>query len=119
LSEIVGFFSTGRGKRRKIRPVHARYGKRGHSSFRITAKRRQDLWISESAPHLNEGALSHQLGIPVKDKIPTTLLERIVDVPIGSRVENPTEQGRRRFKVTRKLKQRALWALNVRRATTD
>ena len=61
------------------------------------------------------GALSRQLGIPIKDNIPKTLLEKIAKTPIGKTIRNPTKKGKRRIKVTRKLKKRAVLALTLKR----
>lgn len=60
------------------------------------------------------GALRRQLGIPRETRIPTTLLAAIRDAPIGTRITNPTQTGRRRITVTRLLKQRAVLALTLR-----
>ena len=61
---------------------------------------------------IKKGALHRQLGIPKNKKIPKTLLKAIVRAPVGKTISNPTSTGPSRIKVTRKLKQRALFALN-------
>lgn len=59
-------------------------------------------------------SLSTMLDVPDDKKIPKTLLRRIKNAEIGSTVSNPTQTGKQRVKVTRKLKQKvmAVWNLN-------
>jgi len=64
---------------------------------------------------LKKGALSRQLGIPEKDNIPFTLLEKIKKAEIGTVVKNPTKSGKEDIKVTKKLKKRAVLALTMKR----
>lgn len=64
---------------------------------------------------LKKGALSRQLGIPEKDNIPFTLLEKIKKTEIGKIVENPTKTGKPSMRVTKKLKKRAVLALTLKR----
>lgn len=59
---------------------------------------------------LKKGALSRQLGIPIKKNIPTTLLDRIISAKIGNTIINPTQSGNDKFKITRLLKRRAILA---------
>ena len=75
--------------------------------------RRTAYWIQHAVKR--PGALSRQLGIPIKDNIPKTLLEKIAKTPIGKTIKNPTKKGKRRIKVTRKLKKRAVLALTLKR----
>jgi len=75
--------------------------------------RRTVYWIQHAVKR--PGALSRQLGIPVRDNIPKTLLEKIAKTPIGKTIRNPTKKGKRRIKVTRKLKRRAVLALTLKR----
>jgi len=75
--------------------------------------RRTAYWIQRAVKR--PGALSRQLGIPIKDNIPKTLLEKIAKTPIGKTIKNPTKKGKRRIKVTRKLKKRAVLALTLKR----
>jgi len=70
-------------------------------------------WIKEAVG--KEGTLSRQLQIPIKDNIPFTLLEKIKTTPIGKTITNPTTKGKKRIKVTKLLKQRAVLALNLKR----
>lgn len=70
-----------------------------------------DKWISGAIKH--EGTLSKQLGIPIEDNIPITLLDAIIRAPIGTIIDNPTDEGHKRFKVTRLLKQRSVLAKNL------
>jgi len=53
------------------------------------------------------------LGIPEKDNIPLTLLRKITKTEIGMIIRNPTKRGKRKIKVTRLLKKRAIFALTV------
>jgi len=64
---------------------------------------------------LKPGALSRQLGIPEKDNIPFTLLEKIKKAEIGKTIKNPTKSGKREIKVTKKLKKRVVLALTMKR----
>jgi len=75
--------------------------------------RRTAYWIQHAVKR--PGALSRQLGIPVRDNIPKTLLEKIAKTPIGKTIRNPTKKGKRRIRVTRKLKKRAVLALTLKR----
>jgi len=70
--------------------------------------KRTRKWIQKAVR--KRGALSRQLGIPEEKNIPITLLEKIKKAKIGSTVRNPTEQGKKRIKVTRLLKKRAVLA---------
>ena len=63
--------------------------------------------------NLKEGALSRQLGIPVKRNIPITLLNKIVRAKIGQTFKNPTKTGNVMIHVTRKLKRRSVLAKNL------
>ena len=64
---------------------------------------------------IKKGALSRQLKIPQKEKIPITLLNKIVAAKAGDTITNPTKTGMRRIKVTRKLERRAILARNLKR----
>lgn len=70
-------------------------------------------WIQKTG--LKKGALSKQLGIPEKDNIPITLLDKIVSAKAGQTITNPTSVGRRRIKVTRLLERRSILARNLKR----
>jgi hypothetical protein len=65
----------------------------------------KEKWIQESKKPKTKGALHRQLRIPLDKDIPRTLLRAIVKAEIGETVEG--------YKVTRLLKERANWALNV------
>ena len=75
--------------------------------------RRRRYWIQSAIK--KKGALSRQLGIPIKKNIPISLLEKIRNAKIGSTITNPTKTGKRRIKVTRLLKKRAVLALTLKR----
>lgn len=62
-------------------------------------------WIKHASKGKRKGALHRQLGIPLDKKIPRAKLRKIANTPIGNKVGRVT--------VTRKLKQRSLFALNV------
>ncbi len=68
---------------------------------------KKDNWIQKANSGHNKGALHRQLGIPEDRKIPTQLLQDIVDTPLGKRSHGHS--------VTWKLKSRANFALNVRK----
>ena len=70
-------------------------------------------WIQKAIK--KPGALSRQLGIPEEKNIPMTLLNRIAEAPIGSTITNPTKTGKRRIKVTPKLKKRAVLARTLKK----
>jgi hypothetical protein len=65
-------------------------------------------WIQKA--HLKKGALSHQLGIPMKENIPKSLLDKIVKAQPGDTISNPTKTGKRRIHVTRLMERRAILA---------
>jgi hypothetical protein len=71
------------------------------------------LWIQSAVRR--KGALSRQLGIPEEENIPVTLLRAIARAKIGATVRNPTQNGKRRYKVTALLKKRAVLALTLKR----
>jgi len=71
------------------------------------------FWIQKAVRR--RGALSRQLGIPVRENIPVTLLRRIRDADVGDVVRNPSRRGRRRVRVTRLLKRRAVLALTLKK----
>jgi hypothetical protein len=58
-------------------------------------------------------ALHGQLGVSQKKKIPKGLLEEIRKTPVGKTAKNPTKTGNKKYKVTRKLKARAVFAENA------
>lgn len=61
------------------------------------------------------GALHRQLGISQGAKIPKTLLITIQNADDGDVIKNPTQTGRRRYKVTPLLKQRVNPVLTARK----
>ena len=76
-------------------------------------KRNPKLWIQEAIRKGRKGALSRQLGIPVEDNIPVTLLKAIKHADIGETIHNPATKGQRWIKVTRLLKRRSVMALTL------
>jgi len=74
---------------------------------------KKKYWIQEATG--KNGSLSKQMKIPEKKNIPFTLLEKIKAAKIGSTVKNPTQCGKKEYKVTKLLKRRAVMALNLKR----
>ncbi len=62
---------------------------------------------------MRKGALHKQLGISKDDKIPIELLNKIISAESGRVIKNPSKKGRKRIKVTGKLKKRANLAKNL------
>jgi hypothetical protein len=62
-------------------------------------------WIQNVHP--KHGALHRQLGYPMDQPIPTTVLQRIKNLPLGGHIHGQ--------KVTGLMKKRANFAYNVRR----
>jgi len=60
-------------------------------------------------------SLHTMLNVPEDSRIPTTLLKAIIKADIGKTIKNPCKAGKARIKVTKKLKQKALFAHNVRK----
>ncbi len=63
--------------------------------------------------NIKKGALSKQLGIPIKRKIPIILLNKIISAKAGQTIRNPSKTGKRLIKVTRLLERRAILARNL------
>jgi len=65
---------------------------------------------------LHHVGMTHKLlGIQEKFNLShaETLLQRIVDTPIGNTINNPLIVGRSKYKVTKQLKSHANFALNL------
>lgn len=76
-------------------------------------------WIQEALKGSKRAwSLSAMLDIPKKKNIPMTLLKKIVNTPIGETIKNPTSTGKKRIKITKKLKQKAIFAYNVKKSTS-
>jgi len=73
-------------------------------------------WIQKI--DLKKGALSRQLGIPEEKDIPITLLNKIIETPIGKTIRNPTKRGKRLIRVTPLLKRRAVLAKTLKTIRT-
>lgn len=120
-----GFYSEGRGKRRKVRPISARTGRRRARSTwdkstiaRTTGKASEEkYWMKEAFKEEKKGALHRELGIPEDQTIPYTLLDAIDKAEVGDVVENPTTIGKRRIPVSRRTKQRVTLARTAVRVT--
>lgn len=70
-------------------------------------------WMKKAFKNAGKGLFHHQLGVPVHEKIPMTLLRKIVKTPINGFVKNPTGVGNEWIKVTRLMKRRAIPLLNA------
>lgn len=68
-------------------------------------------WVQKT--NIKKGALSRQLHIPVEKNIPGSLLDKIVDAKVGSRIKNPSKMGLDSYKVTRLMERRAILARNL------
>ena len=68
-------------------------------------------WIQKL--HLKKGVLHRQLGISQGQKIPSSLLNKIISAKAGETITNPTSKGRKRIRVTRVLERRAILAKNL------
>ncbi|MBI2449062.1 hypothetical protein HYV49_02075 [Candidatus Pacearchaeota archaeon] len=71
------------------------------------------LWIQKTG--LKKDVFSNQLGIPPKQKIPMSLLNRIIAAKPGDMVKNPSKIGKKSIKVTPLLKKRAILVRNLKR----
>jgi hypothetical protein len=71
-------------------------------------------FIKKATCEKTKGALHEQLGVPKNQEIPITLEEKIVRAPVGSTIENPTTVGKKQIKVTKLVKSRSNFALNIR-----
>jgi hypothetical protein len=63
--------------------------------------------------HMKPGALSRQLGVPIKKNIPMKLLKKIVVAKAGQTINNPCKTGKRRIKVTHLVERRSILAINL------
>lgn len=59
------------------------------------------------------GFYHRYFGIPMRKKIPLTLLRKIKKSNIGDIIVNPTKVGKRKYHVTKLMRQRASFLLNV------
>jgi len=50
------------------------------------------------------GGLHRSLGIPQGEKIPMSLVRKLIRAEVGETVTNPTSKGRKRIKVTTRIK---------------
>jgi len=74
----------------------------------------KELWM-QKALRRKPGALHRQLGIPRDKNIPVTLMRRILAADTGDVVKNPTQVGKRRYRVTTLMQQRVNPVLTVRK----
>ena len=85
---------------------------------RKTNKRKNSFFIQNALKHGRPGALSKQLGIQTEDKIPMTLLNKIIKAESGDTIRNPTTKGKKTIKITRKLERRAILARTLKNIAT-
>ena len=71
-------------------------------------------WI-QKAIRSKKGVLHRQLGVNPKEKIPMSLLNKIVAAKAGQTIKNPTSVGKRKIKVTRLIEERAILARNLKK----
>jgi len=55
-----------------------------------------------------EGGLHRSLGIPQGEKIPMSLVRKLIRAEVGETVTNPTSKGRKRIKVTTRIKRQVV-----------
>lgn len=72
----------------------------------------KNYWIQQIS--IKKGSLSRQIGIPIEENIPISLLSLIKSAPIGTTIHNPYK-GKLFIKVTHLLKKRAVLALTLKR----
>lgn len=72
-----------------------------------------EKWIKKALG--KPGSLHKQLDIPENTKIPASLLKKIKAAEIGETIKNPTKIGKAQYKVTAKLKKRAVMALTLKK----
>jgi len=70
-------------------------------------------WIQEAVN--KPGTLHRQLEIPKEEKIPMTLLNKIIKAKAGDVIINPAKVGKSKIKVTRLLEERTILARNLKR----
>lgn len=68
-------------------------------------------WIQKAIKGRKKGLLHKQLGIPSHERIPNYILETIVNTDIGRYIS----YGHKDIKITKLLKRRAIFALNIRK----
>ena len=83
--------------------------KGGYHPMRKTKRLRR--WIQRVK--IKKGTLHSAVGVPKDRTIPKSLIKKIYRAKIGTIVKNPTKTGKRSIKVTRKLKQKVIYAVNV------
>ena len=51
-----------------------------------------------------EGGLHRSLGIPQGEKIPMSLVRKLIRAEVGETITNPTSKGKKRIRVTGRIK---------------
>ena len=77
-------------------------GRKAANTRRKNAKK----WIQSTRKKIKKGALHRALGVPLNQHLNPVLLNRICKAKIGTSVSG--------HKVTRKLKDQVIWAINTR-----
>tara|TARA_Y100000310_G_scaffold26446_1_gene25211 strand:- start:3032 stop:3268 length:237 start_codon:yes stop_codon:yes gene_type:complete len=70
-------------------------------------------WIQKAVN--KPGTLHRQLDISEDEKIPFSLLDKIIAAKAGDVITNPSKLGKRKIKVTRLLERRAILARNLKK----
>jgi len=68
-------------------------------------------WIQKI--NLKKGRLHKLLGINQDEKIPSSLINKIMKAEVGDTIKNPSKKGKRKIKVTGLLKKKANLARNL------
>lgn len=84
-------------------------GSKHSSSSKPIKAKTAEIDLGDGSFNIKEGALSRQLGIPVKDNIPMSLLKRLVKVENGKKFMH---QGKEK-KMTPLLKRRVSLAITL------
>lgn len=71
-------------------------------------------WMREAFDPKKKGRLRKQLGVPADKRIPVTFMREIQKAPIGSKVKNPTDIGKKKVTITNLLKKRVNPVLTAR-----
>jgi hypothetical protein len=74
------------------------------------------MCVGKKSPfgHVKHGALHKSLEIPQAQRIPVTLLRKILQTTVGTTIRNPCRSGKQTIRVTGLLKRRVNFALNAR-----
>tara|TARA_Y100000310_G_C20272751_1_gene618801 strand:+ start:322 stop:591 length:270 start_codon:yes stop_codon:yes gene_type:complete len=73
-------------------------------------------WIQKV--RIKKGSLHRQLKIPKEKKIPVALLNKIINAKLGDTITNPTKIGKKKIKIRRRIKRKALLAKNLKKISS-